>query len=86
VPTQLHDRRASLDPFRAERGVLDDRRRVPFEKLALRAGDAVPRQAADRLEQTRAERIVEILRLQLLRRQLQIAGDVRGKLSAERPF
>ena len=58
----------------------DDLGRVPMEQRALRARDAVPRQPADRLEEARAERVVEILRLQLLRREREIARDVGGAL------
>ena len=49
--------------FRLAQG-FDDRGRVPRQQLRLGARDAVPRQPADGVEQARAERVVEILRLQ----------------------
>ena len=67
-----------VEPRRAR----DDLARVRAEQPRLGPRDAIPRQPADRLEQARAERVVEILRLQLLRRQREIARDVGGELGA----
>jgi hypothetical protein len=49
------------------------------EQPALRPCDAVPRQFADGIKQGGPERIVEISRRQLPRRQLQVAAHVIGK-------
>ena len=59
----------------------DDFRGVAIEQGPLRARDAIPGQPADRLEEARPERVVEILRLQLLRRQREVAPDVGGEIS-----
>src|SRR5205085_12371228 len=72
---ELDDHRNGSAPADAS----DDRGRVLLEQPLLRARNAVPRQPADRFEQARAERVVEILGLKLLRRQRQIAADVGGK-------
>ena len=60
-----------------------DRPGVAREQLRLGPRDPVPRQAADGLEQAGPERVVEILRLQLLGRERQIARDVGGELGGE---
>ena len=75
---ELDDRGGSSSP-----SVGDDLPRVSVEQAALRARDAVPRQPADRLEQARAERVVEILRLELLRREREIAPDVGGEVGEQ---
>ena len=66
-------------PIGSRRAARRSRRRAP-PAAALGARDAVPRQPADRLEQARAERVVEILRLQLLRREREIAPHVGGEI------
>ena len=63
--SQLDDRRTARCPS-AE--TIDDLG-VRDEQAVLGARDAIPRQPADRLEQARSERVVEVLRLKLLRRQ-----------------
>ena len=50
----------------------------------LRARDPVPRQPADGLEQARPERVVEVLRLQLLGHEREIARDIGGEFGDER--
>ena len=73
-------RRASRPARRARRS----RGRAAASRSRLRARDAVPRQLADRLEQRRAERVVEVPRRQLPRRQRQVVLDVAREL-LERP-
>src|SRR6266508_2522509 len=51
-------------------------RRIPLEQPELGACDPVPRQMADGIEETGAERIVQITRRQLSRFQLQIEPDI----------
>jgi hypothetical protein len=60
--------------------MIDDLLGVTLEQLVLRPRDAIPREPADRFEQARSEGVVQILRLQLFRRQLKVACDLRGKL------
>ena len=60
-----------------------DRPGVPREQLGLGARDPVPRQPADRLEQARAERVVQILRLQLLGREREVALDIGSEFGDE---
>jgi hypothetical protein len=50
--TQLHDA-----PTRSDGAA--DGHRVPGQQPTLGGGDAIPRQVADRVEQRRAERVVE---------------------------
>src|SRR4029434_2228619 len=64
-----------------------DRRRLPqtraamcVEQAELRAGDAVPRQFADGIEQRRPERIVQIARRKLPGFERQVVFDIAGKL------
>ena len=57
----------------------DDVLGPPGDQLRLGARDLVPRQPADGVEQRRSERIVEVLRRQLLRRPLQRLGDFGGE-------
>ena len=47
------------------------------QQPALRPRDAIPRQMANRLEEARAERVVQVAGLQLLWRALEIADHVR---------
>ena len=75
---QLDDRALGV----AERR--DDRPGVPREQLRFGPGDAVPRQPADGVEQARPERVVEILRLELLGHEREIARDIGGELGNER--
>ena len=51
-------------------------RREPREQAPLGARDPVPRQVADRLEERRAEPVVEVLRLELLGREGEVAAHV----------
>jgi hypothetical protein len=83
---ELHDRRACGCPFGVEDRVPHDLGRVACEQPPFGARDVVPREPANRVEQARAERVVEVLRLQLSGNQLQIPRDVRREISAERPF
>ena len=53
--------------------------RVRDQQSMFCARDSIPRQSADRLEQARPERVVQILRLKLLRRELQIAAHFGGE-------
>ena len=64
-----------------ERG--NNRGTVLREQPRLRPRDAIPRQPADRLEEARAERVVEIFRLKLLRGEPQIPTDVGGEFCDE---
>src|SRR5262249_34890241 len=50
-----------------------------LEQLAFGTRDLVPGQAADRLEQTRAERVVEVFRLDLARPHGKIAAHLLGE-------
>src|SRR2546426_3051976 len=52
--------RAKLDESRERRGKVEDLAGVPVEPTALPPRDLIPKQLADRFEQRRAERIVEI--------------------------
>ena len=53
---------------------------VPVEQALLRPGDAIPRQPADRLEQRRPERVVQMTRRELARLQAaEWSLDVVGK-------
>src|SRR5580765_6947704 len=54
---------------------LPDRRRMPLKQLQLGSRDAIPGQVTDRVEQRRAERVVEEAGWQLLRAQLQVEPD-----------
>src|SRR5262249_36241412 len=79
---------SQLDELRHDRSIrsaqqVDDLTSVRFEQPPLRAGDAVPRQTADRLEEARAERIVEILRLQLLGGQREIAPHIGSEIDTQ---
>jgi hypothetical protein len=76
---KLHDERHRLVTHL--RQAFDDVRRVPLEKPPLRAGDAIPRQAADGFEETRPKRVVQILRLELLRDKSEIAANISGELA-----
>ena len=80
--------------FPAAAPKLDDRRRLGVERgddfvgvrdeqMALRARNAIPGQPANRFEQARPERIVQVFRLQLLRGQLQIASNVGGEFGED---
>jgi hypothetical protein len=71
---ELHDR--AVGPAQRR----DDRAGVPRQQRRLGARDPIPRQPADRLEQAGAERVVQVLRLQLLRCGRQVAPDVGGEL------
>ncbi len=62
----------------------DDGVGVAGEQFGLRAGDVVPRQPANRLEQARAERVVQVLGLQLLGHEREIALDISGEFDDER--
>ena len=76
---------------RARRSSTCRRRRAPrrspracaAEQPVLGARDPIPRQPADRLEQARPERVVQVLRLQLLRREREIAPHVGGEFGGE---
>jgi hypothetical protein len=88
APQALREHRELLAASAAE---LDDRDRilegfhhlgrVALEQPALGARDPVPRQPADRLEQRGAERVVKVLRLDLLRRQREVAAHVGGEVA-----
>ncbi len=60
-----------------------DRRGVPCEQIGLGSRDPVPRQTADRLEQARPERVVQILRLQLLGREREVPLDIGSEFGDE---
>ena len=60
------------------------RGRAALEQAQLGARDAVPRQPADRLEQRRAERVVEVARRQLPRLLRQVVLDVARELRGRR--
>ena len=68
----------ATDPIRR---AVDDLARVRAQQPALRARDAIPRQPADRLEQAEPERVVEILRRQLPRRQREVVPHVGGEIA-----
>ena len=55
------------------------RRPCVVEQARLRPRDAIPGQPADRLEQRRPERVVQMARRQLTRLQAQVVLDVVGK-------
>ena len=64
---------------------LSDRGRVPLQQLQLGSRDAIPRQMTDRVEQRRAERVVQESRRQLPRVQLQVeAGGLARNRAARR--
>jgi hypothetical protein len=70
---------AELDEVRELRELREDLRAVTFEEAHLCARDRVPREFADRVEQRRAERVVEIHRRQLPWRELQTVAHIFGK-------
>jgi hypothetical protein len=57
---------------------------VRVQERRFGARDAIPRQPADRIEQRRAEAVVEIFRRQLTRCPLQMVGDFGRKAIAVR--
>jgi hypothetical protein len=67
---------AELDHAAARSQRPADRRPVSAEQLHLGARDPVPRKVADRVEQRRAERVVEESRGELSRALLEVAADV----------
>ena len=76
---ERHQLVAVARPELDERGrfeVPEDRARVFGNEPELSAGDAVPRQPADGLEERGAERVVEVARRQLARLQSQVIANV----------
>ena len=62
---------------------IDDVDGVRSEQPPFGARDAIPRQPADGLEQARAERVVEILGLQLFRREREVPPHVGSEVERE---
>jgi hypothetical protein len=71
--------RAELDEHRQRIDARQNLAPVAREQGALGARNRIPRQLADRLEQRRTERVVEVARRQLPRRQREVILDVAGK-------
>ena len=72
--------RAELDDRGERRKAPEDVASVQPEEPQLGPCDAIPGQQADRLEERRAELVVEVPRRQLARRERQVVLDVARKL------
>ena len=70
---------AQLDDPRERAGSREDLRTVAREQARFRARDRIPRQMTDRVEEGRAQRVVEVPRRQLPRRLRQVERDIRGE-------
>ena len=75
---------SKLRDVQRSRQRLENLARVAREQRGLRSRDAIPGQPADRVEERRAQRVVEVTRRELARRPLQVLRDIRDEIGASR--